>query len=92
MTAGIISVSASILSSTATSDDGIVMYTVGLQEAAGRLAELIDEVAKGEEVVITREDGATFKIVPIAPMAPYPKFGSAKGLVKMAEDFDEHHE
>jgi prevent-host-death family protein len=66
-----------------------VMHTVGLQEAAGRLAELIDEVASGEEVVITREDGATFKIVPIALMPPSPKFGSAKGLVKMTEDFDE---
>jgi prevent-host-death family protein len=65
------------------------MHTVGLQEAAGRLGELIDEVAQGEEVVITREDGAAFKIVPVAPMALYPKFGSAKGLVKMAEDFDE---
>ena len=65
------------------------MRTVGLKEAEGRLAELIDEVANGEEVVITREDGTTFKIVPVAPMAPYPKFGSAKGFVKMAEDFDE---
>ena len=65
------------------------MYTVTLKEAKGRLAELIDEVAKGKEVMITREDGATFKIVPAAPLAPYPKFGSAKGLVKIAEDFDE---
>jgi prevent-host-death family protein len=65
------------------------MHTVGLKEAQGRLAELIEEVASGEEVVITGEDGATFKIVPVAPIVPYPKFGSAKGLVKMAEDFDE---
>ena len=65
------------------------MHTIGLKEAAGRLAELIDEVASGKEVVITREDGATFKIVPIALMPPSPKFGSAKGLVKMTEDFDE---
>lgn len=65
------------------------MYTVTLKEAEGRLAELIDEVAKGKEVMITREDGATFKIVPAAPLVPYPKFGSAKGLVKIAEDFDE---
>jgi prevent-host-death family protein len=65
------------------------MHTVELKEAAGRLAELIDEVASGEEVVITREDGAAFKIVPVVPMPPFPKFGSAKGLVKMAEDFDE---
>ena len=65
------------------------MHTVGLKEAAGRLAELIDEVASGKEVVITREDGATFKIIPVALMPPSPKFGSAKGQVKMREDFDE---
>jgi antitoxin (DNA-binding transcriptional repressor) of toxin-antitoxin stability system len=83
------SVSASILCSTVKSDEGRVMHTIGLKEAIGRLAELIDEVANGEEVVIMREDGATFKIVPVAFMAPHPKFGSAKGLVKMGEDFDE---
>jgi prevent-host-death family protein len=66
-----------------------IMHTVGLKEAAERLAELIDEVADGEEVVITREDGATFKIVPVALMHPSPKFGSAKGRVNMREDFDE---
>jgi prevent-host-death family protein len=66
-----------------------VMHTIGLKEAARRLAELIDEVATGEEVVITREDGATFKIIPVALMSPSPKFGSAKGRVQMREDFDE---
>ena len=30
-----------------------------------------------------------FKIVPVAPMALYPEFGSVKGFVKMTEDFDE---
>jgi antitoxin (DNA-binding transcriptional repressor) of toxin-antitoxin stability system len=40
-------------------------------------------------VIITREDGAAFKIVPVTPIAPRPTFGSAKGLIKMAEDFDE---
>ena len=58
------------------------MHTVALKEAEGRLAELIDEVDKGEEVVIIREDGTTFKFVPVVVSAPYPKFGSAKGLVK----------
>ena len=65
------------------------MHTVELKEAAGRLAELIDEVASGEEVVITREDGATFKIISVTPLPPSPTFGSAKGRVKMTEDFDE---
>ena len=65
------------------------MHTVELKEAEGRLAELIAEVASGEEVIIMREDGAAFKIVPVTPLALHPTFGSAKGLVKMAEDFDE---
>jgi antitoxin (DNA-binding transcriptional repressor) of toxin-antitoxin stability system len=66
-----------------------IMHTVKLKEAAGRLAELINEVASGEEVVITRDDGATFKIIPVVPITPSPKFGSAKGRVNMTEDFDE---
>lgn len=65
------------------------MHEVKLKEAEVRLAELIDEAAQGEEVVITRGDGTAFKIVPISKTKPYPKFGSAKGLIKMSDDFDE---
>jgi antitoxin (DNA-binding transcriptional repressor) of toxin-antitoxin stability system len=63
------------------------MYQIDLKEAEGRLPELIEEAAQGGEVVITRGDGASFKIVPV--QKPRPKFGSAKGLVEMSEDFDE---
>jgi prevent-host-death family protein len=63
------------------------MHRVDLREAEGRLAELIAEAADGEDVVITRSDGASFKIVPVARSRP--KFGSARGLVEMSEDFDE---
>jgi prevent-host-death family protein len=63
------------------------MHRVDVKEAESRLAELIAEAAEGEEVVITRSDGASFRIVPIAE--PRPKFGSARGLVEMSEDFDE---
>jgi prevent-host-death family protein len=62
------------------------MHRVDLKEAERRLAELIAEVAEGEEVVITTSDGATFKIIMAEPR---PKFGSARGLVEMSEDFDE---
>lgn len=63
------------------------MHRVDLKEAEGRLAELIAEAAGGEEVVITRSDGASFRITPVA--RPHPKFGSAKGLIEMSEDFDD---
>jgi antitoxin (DNA-binding transcriptional repressor) of toxin-antitoxin stability system len=60
------------------------------KEAQTKLAELIEVAASGEEVVITRSDGTSFKIVPISTTKPRPKFGSAKGLVRMSDDFDEH--
>jgi len=65
------------------------MHQVGLEEAETQLAALIEAVVRGEEVVITRWDGAAFKIAPITLAKPRPKFGSAKGLVKMSDDFDE---
>ena len=65
------------------------MHQVNLQEAESQLAKLIEEAASGEEVVITRSDGASFKIVPISSTKPRPIFGSASGLVRMSEDFDD---
>lgn len=41
------------------------MHKVDLKEAKTRLAELVEEAAQGEEVVIERGDGATFRIVPV---------------------------
>lgn len=66
----------------------LLMHQVNLKEAETRLAELIEEVASGEEVIITRSDGTSFKIVPFGEVKAHPKFGSAKGLVKMSDDFD----
>lgn len=63
------------------------MHRVDPKEAESHLAELVAEAADGEEVVITRSDGASFKIVPV--VGTLPKFGSARGLVEMSEDFDE---
>lgn len=65
------------------------MQQINLEEAQTQLAKLIEAAASGEEVVITRSDGASFKIVPLNLSKPRPKFGSAKGLVKMSDDFDD---
>lgn len=66
------------------------MTVVTTKEAKDRLGELLAEAAKGEEVVIAGEDGATFKLVP-AETPPRKKrggLGIAKGEIWMAEDFD----
>ena len=56
---------------------------------SSRLAELFEETANDEEVIITQDDGSAFQIVPLGQTKPQPTFGSAKGLIKMSEDFDE---
>ena len=64
------------------------MHALKLKDAEPQLAELIDKVARGDDVVITVGDGAAFKIVPVQMEEPRPTFGSAKGLIEMADDFD----
>jgi antitoxin (DNA-binding transcriptional repressor) of toxin-antitoxin stability system len=66
-----------------------LMYQVNLKEAENLLPQLIEAAAEGEKVVITRSDGSAFKIVPVCLGTATPKFGSAKGLVEMSDDFDE---
>ncbi|MGR3293200.1 MAG: type II toxin-antitoxin system Phd/YefM family antitoxin [Candidatus Scalindua sp.] len=65
------------------------MHEVNLQEAEMSLAKLIKEAAYGEEVIIKKEDGTSYKIVPISKRGLIPKFGSAKGLIEISDNFDE---
>lgn len=64
------------------------MSRIDVDQAKRRLEELIEEALRGEEVIITRGDGASFKLVPTPPEEPRPRFGSAKGQVWMSDDFD----
>ena len=64
------------------------MSNVRLDEAQQRLPELIEEVANGGDVVISRGDGAAFRLVPVVQHRPRPVFGSARGLITMRDDFD----
>lgn len=62
------------------------MRDVPLAEAQQRLPDLLNDAADGVDVVISRGDGASFRLVPVA--VPTPVFGSARGRVRMADDFD----
>lgn len=64
------------------------MTTVAIEQAQKDLARLIDDVALGEHVVITRDQVPVAELVPVARPIPKPAFGSAKGMVKMTEDFE----
>jgi prevent-host-death family protein len=65
------------------------MYSVTLQEAKYQLAKLIAQAARGEDVIITDDKGASFRIIPVESEIAVPKFGSAKGLIKIADNFDD---
>ncbi len=63
---------------------------VGMHEAKTTLSRLVDAAQAGEEVVITRSGDPVARIEPIRPVAPRASlFGSLKGQIEIAEDFDE---
>jgi len=64
------------------------MYQVKLEEAKSRLLALINAAIKGEKVLIWTDDQQAVQIVPIIPPKRHPQFGSAKGAIAMADDFD----
>jgi len=65
------------------------MQQVTLDDAKKRLDDLVAAAVKGDEVVITKEDRPVVKLVPVTGTRAQPKFGSAKGLITMSDDFDE---
>ncbi len=64
------------------------MHTLQVDEARERLPELIREAAAGAEVVIAEESGTAVRLVPVERESR-PRFGSARGMFTMSDDFDE---
>ncbi len=69
------------------------MIQVTMDEAKERLPDLIDAAARGETVLIEKEKDAdqgaqVVQLVAMAPQKPKPQFGSARGLIKTADDFN----
>lgn len=62
------------------------MRDIPLAEAQQRLPDLLDAAAEGADVIISRGDGAAFRLIPV--ITPTPVFGSARGRVRMSDDFD----
>jgi prevent-host-death family protein len=63
------------------------MSPVDLEQAKEHLDELVEQAARGEEVVITRNSRPLARLVPIEHRKAR-QFGSAKGLIEIADDFD----
>jgi antitoxin (DNA-binding transcriptional repressor) of toxin-antitoxin stability system len=63
------------------------MRRVDVAEARHGLPELIRAAAAGEDVVIVGENGTGVRLVAVE-MRGRPRFGSAKGMFTMRDDFD----
>ena len=61
---------------------------VDIEKAKASLSDLLDAVVSGEEVVLLRDERPIARLVPITQSEHRPQFGSARGLVTMADDFD----
>ncbi len=65
------------------------MTHVDVQQAGEIFSELMELVASGNEIIIDRDKRPFAKLVPLARVKKQRQFGSAKGMIIMAEDFDE---
>ncbi len=65
------------------------MTTVGIHEAKTHLSRLLRAVEDGEEVVILRGSRPVARLVAIQADESVRKLGTAKGLVRVSENFDD---
>ncbi len=63
------------------------MQNVTVENAKANLSQLISAAINGEEIII-EEDEKAVKLVPLTPEKSRPRFGSAKGKIEIADDFD----
>lgn len=75
------------------------MYPIDLKKARAQLNDLIQIALDGEEVIITENNEPILKLVRVPPGPEIPflhrrdthhrQSGSAKGMISVADDFDE---
>ncbi len=61
---------------------------VNVYAAKTQLSRLLEQVERGEEVVITRHGKPVAKLVPIEARRTPRKLGALRGKIRIAKDFD----
>jgi prevent-host-death family protein len=61
---------------------------INVHAAKTHLSRLVDRASDGEEVIIAKAGRPVARLVPIASRAPRTGFGSLKGKLRIAADFD----
>ncbi|MBM3336044.1 hypothetical protein FJY63_15400 [Candidatus Sumerlaeota bacterium] len=64
------------------------MSHVDLDLAQKTLPELVKDVKRGAHIVITQDKEPVAELVPASKPKPKAMFGSTRGLIQMADDFE----
>jgi antitoxin (DNA-binding transcriptional repressor) of toxin-antitoxin stability system len=65
------------------------MQTMSVEQAEGHLAEIIDKLSPGEEIVLTRDDKPVATLRAAPPPQKLRQLGTLKGtILYIAPDFD----
>ena len=64
------------------------MNTVDIQQAKTQLSRLLAEVARGEEVIISRAGTPIARLSPYTTASPRRRLGRDPGLFEVPDDFD----
>jgi prevent-host-death family protein len=65
------------------------MKTVSVHEAKTHLSRLLERVAAGDEIIISKSGKPVARLVAIASKTPKVVLGSDRGKVSIAADFDD---
>ena len=64
------------------------MTTVNIHEAKTHLSRLVDEVAAGAEIIITKAGKPMARLAPISAPIRKKRLGLLKGKIKVPDDFN----
>ena len=65
------------------------MLQVNVHQAKTNLSKLIQKVVDGEEVIIAKGNQPVVKMILVDNLKPKRQLGTAKGMIKISDDFDE---
>jgi antitoxin (DNA-binding transcriptional repressor) of toxin-antitoxin stability system len=68
------------------------MTTISIAEASSRLDELVDQLAPGEEIELTRGKNTVARLIKNGTQKQARQFGLGKGKLTIVADDDEHLE
>ncbi|MGO4810248.1 type II toxin-antitoxin system Phd/YefM family antitoxin [Cupriavidus sp. 2MCAB6] len=64
------------------------MQVVNIHDAKTNFSRLVDAAAGGEEIIIAKAGKPAARLVPMERVKPTRRFGTLKGKVHIADDFD----